>query len=245
MKKKKYNMSAQEKLIVALDFPDLDLAKKLIEELSDEVIFYKIGLELLMSGDYFELVKFLKARGKKIFADLKFHDISETVARAVANIAQYEVDLLTIHAGSRDIMRRAAESKGKVRVIAIAALTNLDQKDLIEMGSDPKISLEELVIKRTAIALESGLDGVVSSALEAKTLRQNFGKDFLIVTPGIRLTTLAGDDQKRVTDVKTALTNGSSYLVVGRPITRDANPRAAAQKFNQLIHEALPTSFAS
>jgi orotidine-5'-phosphate decarboxylase len=238
-------MMTKEKLIVALDFPEISAAKNLVEQLGSEVVFYKIGLEMLMSGDYFELVKFLKSKGKKIFADLKFHDISETVARAVANIAQYEVDLLTIHAGSRDIMRRAAESKGKVRVIAIAALTNLDQKDLIEMGSDPKISLEELVIKRTAIALESGLDGVVSSALEAKILRQNFGKDFLIVTPGIRLTALSGDDQKRVTDVKTALTNGSSYLVVGRPITRDVNPRAAAQQFNQLIHEAFTTSFAS
>ena len=238
-------MTTKEKLIVALDFPEISAAKNLVEQLGSEVIFYKIGLEMLMSGDYFELVKFLKSKGKKIFADLKFHDISETVARAVANIAQYEVDLLTIHAGSRDIMRRAAESKGKVRVIAIVALTNLDQKDLIEMGSDPKISLEELVIKRTAIALESGLDGVVSSALEAKILRQNFGKDFLIVTPGIRLTALSGDDQKRVTDVKTALTNGSSYLVVGRPITRDVNPRAAAQQFNQLIHEAFTTSFAS
>ena len=228
-------MNLKEKLIVALDLPDLAAAKKLVDDIGDEVIFYKIGLELMMSGGYFEMVQWLKNKGKKVFADLKLYDISETVGRAVKNLAQYEIDLLTIHTASRDIMQQAAQNKGKMQVIGVTVLTNLDQKDLGEMGFDPNISLENLVIKKTAMALDSGLDGIVASALEAPNLRQKFGSDFLIVSPGIRLEAIANDDQKRVADVQTALTNGSSHLVVGRPITRDANPQAAAQKFNQLI----------
>ena len=232
-------MHPQEKLIIALDVADISAAKKLVDDIADDAIFYKIGLELMMSGDYFELVKWLKNRGKKIFADLKLYDISETVGRAVKNLAQYEIDLLTIHTASRGIMEQAAANKGKMQVIGVTVLTNLDQKDLGEMGFDPNLSLENLVIKKTELALNSGLDGIVASALEAKNLRQKFGEDFLIVSPGIRLEAIANDDQKRVADVKTALKNGSSHLVVGRPITRDANPKAAAQRFNQLISQSV------
>ena len=240
-------MSAKDKLILALDVPDIDAAKSLIEQLGEEVSFYKIGLELMMSGGYFELIKFLKNKNKKVFADLKFHDISETVARAVKNLSSHEVDLLTIHTASRDIMSKAAQNKGKMQVIGVTVLTNLDTKDLLEMGFDPKISLEELVIKKAALALESGLDGVVASALEAQNLRQNFGEDFLIVSPGIRLEAVLNDDQKRVADVKTALKNGASHLVVGRPITRDANPKNAARAFQEMIANAktIPNSFSS
>ena len=222
-------------LIIALDVPDISSAKKLVDEIGDEGIFYKIGLELMMGGSYFELISWLKNKNKKVFADLKLYDISETVGRAVASLAQYEIDLLTIHTASKSIMSQAALNKGKMQVIGVTVLTNLDQKDLGEMGFDPKISLEDLVEKKTALALDSGLDGIVASALEAKNLRQKFGKDFLIVTPGIRLEALANDDQKRVADVKTALTNGASHLVVGRPITRDANPKIAAKKFNEAL----------
>jgi len=225
----------QEKLIVALDVPDVAAAKEMVEKLGSAVIFYKIGLELMMSSDYFEFVKWLKGRGKKIFVDLKLYDISETVGRAVKNLEKYKIDLLTIHTASRGIMRQAAENKGSTKIIGVTVLTNLDKNDLDEMGFDPQISLENLVLKKAKLALKCGLDGVVSSALEAKKLRENFGKDFLIVSPGIRLEALAHDDQKRVADVKTALTNGVSYLVVGRPITREANPQDAAQKFNQMI----------
>jgi orotidine-5'-phosphate decarboxylase len=226
---------AREKLIVALDVPDCEAAKELVEKLGDEVIFYKIGLELMMSEGYFELAKWLKAKNKKIFADLKLYDISETVGRAVKNLEKYKIDLLTIHTANRGIMRQAVENKGSTKIIGVTVLTNLDKTDLDEMGFDPQISLENLVIKKAALALECGLDGVVASALEAKKLRENFGKDFLIVSPGIRLEAVANDDQKRVADVKTALENGCSYLVVGRPITRDADPQAAAKKFNKLI----------
>jgi orotidine-5'-phosphate decarboxylase len=224
-----------DRLIVALDVPEIEAAKALVDEIGDEVNFYKIGLELMMSGDYFSLIKWLKNKNKKVFTDLKLYDISETVGRAVNNISKYDVDLLTIHTASREIMLQAAQNKGQMNVIAVTVLTNLDQKDLNEMGFDPKISLEELVMKKTKLTLECGIDGVVASALEAKKMRENFGNDFFIVSPGIRLESFANDDQKRVADVKTALTNGSSHLVVGRPITRDANPKAAAEKFQKLI----------
>jgi len=222
-------------LIIALDVPDFSSAKKLVDEIGDEGNFYKIGLELMMGGSYFELISWLKNKNKKVFADLKLYDISETVGRAVANLAQYEIDLLTIHTASKSIMSQAALNKGKMQVIGVTVLTNLDQKDLDEMGFDPQISLEDLVEKKTALALNCGLDGIVASALEAKNLRQKFGTNFSIVTPGIRLEAIANDDQKRVADVKTALTNGASHLVVGRPITRDANPKIAAKKFNEAL----------
>ena len=222
-------------LIIALDVPDFSSAKKLVDEIGDEGNFYKIGLELMMGGSYFELISWLKNKNKKVFADLKLYDISETIGRAVANLAQYEIDLLTIHTASKSIMSQASLNKGKMQVVGVTVLTNLDQKDLGEMGFDPQISLEDLVEKKTALALNCGLDGIVASALEAKNLRQNFGTNFLIVTPGIRLEAIANDDQKRVADVKTALTNGASHLVVGRPITRDANPKIAAKKFNEAL----------
>jgi len=222
-------------LIIALDVPDFSSAKKLVDEIGDEGNFYKIGLELMMGGSYFELISWLKNKNIKVFADLKLYDISETVGRAVANLALYEIDLLTIHTASKSIMSQASLNKGKTQVIGVTVLTNLDQKDLGEMGFDPQISLEDLVEKKTALALNCGLDGIVASALEAKNLRQNFGTNFLIVTPGIRLEAIANDDQKRVADVKTALTNGASHLVVGRPITRDANPKIAAKKFNEAL----------
>ncbi len=226
---------SSDRLIVALDVPDISAAKKLVNEIGDAANFYKIGLEIMMSGSYFELVKWLKDQGKKIFADLKIYDISETVGRAVANLAQYEIDLLTIHTASRSIMESAAKNKGKMQVIGVTVLTNLDQTDLSEMGFDPAVSLENLVLKKAKMALDCGLNGIVASALEAPSLRQKFGNDFLIVSPGIRLQAIANDDQKRVADVKMAIANGSSHLVVGRPITREYDPRSAAQKFQEMI----------
>jgi orotidine-5'-phosphate decarboxylase len=230
-------MNFKEKLIIALDFPDIETAKKLVEEIGDEIIFYKIGLELMMSNHYFELVKWLKKKGKKIFADLKFYDIPETVGRAVKNLAQYEIDLLTIHTANYQIMQQAFQNKGKMQIIGVTVLTNLDHKDLTAMGFDPAVSLENLVLKKTKMALDCDFAGVVASALEAKNLRQKFGTNFLIVSPGIRLEMLPGDDQKRVAGVKTALANGCSHLVVGRPVTGNNNPKAMAFKFNQLISD--------
>jgi orotidine-5'-phosphate decarboxylase len=234
-------MSASEKLILALDVADFELAKNLIKTLGDEVSFYKIGLELMMSGDYFRLISLLKEQNKKVFCDLKLHDISETVAKAVKNLAQHDVDLLTIHISGAETIKRVTENKGKMQVVGVSVLTNLDEKDLAQMGYDQNLSIADLVTKKTALALESGLDGIVCSALEIGDLRKKFCQNFIAVTPGIRLkndaTQIKNDDQKRVADVETALKNGSSYLVVGRPITRAENPLEAAKQFNAEIRK--------
>lgn len=223
-----------DKIILALDFPDAKAAAVMVEKVSSEINFFKIGLELLMSGSYFDLVDFLKENNKKIFADLKFYDIPQTVGAAVRGLSNYDVDMLTIHTANQEIMRAAVENKGSAKILGVTVLTSLEADDLNEMGFDPHLSLIDLVLKKTELALKSGLDGIVASALEAKILRQEFGDDFLIVTPGIRLEAV-DDDQKRVADVKTAITNGASHLVVGRPITRSENPLLMAQKFNQLM----------
>jgi len=227
-------ISAKDKLILALDTPDFTSAKKIVEDLGDEVGFYKIGLEMMMSGSYFAMIEFLKSKNKKIFADLKLYDIPETVAKAVRNLAQYEIDILTIHAANYEMMARAAENKDRTRIIAVTVLTSLEQNDLNEMGFDTQISIEELVLKKAALALKSGLDGVVASALETKKLREKLGDNFLIVTPGIRLEA-GNDDQKRTAGVVEALSYGASHLVVGRPITQSKNPKETARKINDLI----------
>jgi orotidine-5'-phosphate decarboxylase len=231
-----------EKLILALDVANAESAKKIIDELDEQVQFYKLGLELMMSGQYFEIVKFLKSKNKKIFADLKLYDISQTMVRAVENLQKYQIDLLTIHTASNDIMRSVARCKGEIKVVAVTVLTNLDNNDLVQMGFDSKFSLEELVKNKTQMALESGLDGVVASANEAKTLRQNFGNDFLIVTPGIRLQQIANDDQKRTSSVEQAIKNGASHLVVGRPILQQQDIKASAKQFINAINEASRNS---
>ncbi len=266
-------MNAKEKLIIALDVPTIEEAKNLVRAIGDEAVFYKVGLELMMSGGYFDLIKFLKDEGKKVFADLKFHDIPTTVSRAIKNLAQHQVDMVTIHAISEDIIQAAAQAKGRMKVVGVTVLTTYDQeifnRTVEAVGFKAGNTLENLVLGRAKLALEFGLDGVVASALEAKKIRENCGKDFLIVTPGIRLSkdtelfkenkSIADaridsvrsnsigskferssnliEDQKRVTDVKTALANGASHLVVGRPITRDTHPKEATQKFVNLISD--------
>lgn len=224
----------KDRLILALDTPDFASAKKTIETLESEINFFKIGLELMMSGDYFKIIELLKSKNKKIFADLKLYDIPATVGNAIKNLAKYEVDLITIHTANYDIMREAVQNKGKSQIIGVTVLTSLEKSDLDEMGFDKNLSLENLVLKKADLALKSGLDGVVASALEARNLRQKLGNNFLIVTPGIRLEE-TNDDQKRVADVKTALMFGASHLVVGRPITKSENPLSCAKKFNQQI----------
>lgn len=222
-----------DKIILALDLPAAQ-AMDMVEKIGSEINYFKIGLEMMMGGQYFQMINFLKKKDKKIFADLKFYDIPQTVGRAVANLADIGVDMVTIHTANREIMQAAAQNKGDMKILGVTVLTSLEQGDLFEMGFDPQISLTDLVVKKTALALESGLDGVVASVLEARILRQNFGDDFLIVTPGIRLEA-TNDDQKRTADVKTAIACKVSHLVVGRPITQSENPLLMAKKFNSML----------
>jgi orotidine-5'-phosphate decarboxylase len=224
------------KLVVALDFSNVDSALKLVDKLGSAVDFYKIGLELMMTKNYFSLLSALEKRQKKIFADLKLYDISQTVAKAIANLTQYNIELLTIHTASTEIMLTANENKKHIKIIGVTVLTSLDKHNLLEMGFDPNLTVENLVYKKTKLALECGLDGVVASALEALVLRKNFGNNFAIVTPGIRFANNENEDQKRVATVEFAIQNGSSHLVVGRPITASSNPIAVVENINKIIY---------
>ena len=228
----------KDKLIIALDFPDIQSAQNLVTTLGDSVSFYKIGLELLMSGDYFKMIDWLMAKNKKVFADLKLYDISATIGKAVKNLSSYSnIHFLTIHSASSDIMMRASENKGAINLLAVTVLTNLDQNDLGDMGFDPKISLEDLVIKKAQLAKNCGFDGVVSSGMEAANIRKKLGENLTIVTPGIRLKNIVGDDQKRSVNVREALANGADYLVVGRPINSAQDPLLEANNFQSEIND--------
>lgn len=228
----------EERLIVALDVPSAAEARALAERLGDSVRFYKVGLELFSAGGYFELVQWLVGRGNKVFADLKLYDIPETVARAVANLRACGATFLTVH-GHRSVMRAAAREKGAMKILAVTVLTSFDQNDLDEMGA--RKSVEELVLSRARGAAESGCDGVIASGLEAPKLKAEFGGRLLIVTPGIRPAgDKPADDQKRTVDVAQAFANGADYIVVGRPVHKAADPRAAARAIQETIAAAFP-----
>jgi len=215
-----------DRLIFALDVSAVDQARGLVERLDDSVQFYKIGLELCMSGGYFDLLEWLVARDKRVFVDLKFFDVPATVAAAVRQLRNRGVTLTTVH-GNQSIMEAAAAAKGDVKVLAVTVLTSLDRGDLDDLGFDCDVA--ELVLSRARRALEAGCDGVVASGLEAARLREMLDHRLLVVTPGIRpVENKPVDDQKRTVDVAQAFANGADYIVVGRPIRDAADPRAAA-----------------
>ena len=224
---------ADERLIFALDVPDASRARELAERLGDAVKFYKLGLELMMAGGYFELLDWLAARDKRIFVDLKFFDVPATVGRAVARLTDRGVTFATVH-GNQSIMEAAAAAKGDVGILAVTVLTSLDRGDLDDLGFD--CDVDELVLSRARRALEAGCDGVVSSGLEAPKLRAAVDERLLVVTPGIRpVENRPTDDQKRVVTVEQAFRNGADYIVVGRPIRDAEDPRAAAESIQQSI----------
>ena len=214
------NIPVKDRLIFAMDVPDCDRARELAEELGDAVTFYKIGLELMMSGGYFELLDWMLARDKKVFADLKFFDIPATVGSAVRQLKDRGASCVTVH-GNQSIMEAAAENKGdQLKVLAVTVLTSLDRGDLDDLGFD--CDIEALVLSRAKRALESGCDGVISSGLEAPKLREFIDEKLLVITPGIRpVDNKPTGDQKRVVSVEQAFRNGADHIVIGRPI-RDA-----------------------
>ena len=226
----------RERLIAALDVPTAAEAQLLVAKLGGAVSHYKIGLELSTSGGYYELLDWLVKRGNRVFCDLKFYDIPETVRRAVANLRGRGVTFLTVH-GDRAIMGAAAKEKGEVKILAVTVLTSMGPADLADMGYAG--SMEQLVLARARGAAESGCDGVIASGLEASGIKSNFGDRLLDVTPGIRPAGGEAGDQKRVVDVAQAFRNGADYIVVGRPI-RDANdPAAAAEAIQATIASAF------
>ncbi len=225
-----------ERLILALDVPNADEARALVESLGDAVRFYKVGLELFASGGYFELIDWLVARGKKVFADLKLYDVPETVRSAVRQLARRPITFTTVH-GNDGILEAAAREKGDLKILAVTVLTSLDQQDLHDMGI--RVPLSDLVRDRARRSLELGCDGIIASGQEARAVRESLGDDLIVVTPGIRpADNRPQDDQKRVTTPEQAFRSGADYIVMGRPIRNAPDPKAAALAVQEEI-EAL------
>jgi orotidine-5'-phosphate decarboxylase len=229
------DIPTEERLIFALDVPDLDQARQLINTLGDSVRFYKLGLELFLSGHYFSLADELKDQGKRIFADLKLFDIPPTVGRAVAQLARHEVDFLTVHGNDR-MLEAAVENRGKTGILAVTALTSLDRGDLDDLGF--ACDIEALVLSRARRALALGCTGVISSGLEAAALRREVDSALTVVCPGIRPVDNT-DEQKRTLSAADAFAAGADYIVVGRPIRDAKDPRAAAESLQAEIATVL------
>jgi orotidine-5'-phosphate decarboxylase len=232
------DINVEDRLIFALDVPEVSQAKDIVTELDDSVNFYKIGMELLMTGQYFELLNWLIEKDKKVFVDLKFFDVPETVGRTIARLSDYGATFATIH-GNQALMEKAVENKNNLKILAVTALTSLDRGDLDDLGFD--CDVKDLVISRAKRAFEAGCDGIVSSGLEVPYIREYVDNKLIAVTPGIRPVANV-DDQKRVVDVATAFKSGSDYIVVGRPIKNAENRYQAAlniQKIIQSVFEAV------
>jgi orotidine-5'-phosphate decarboxylase len=227
----------RDRLVVALDVPSVEEAKGLIETLGDSVGVYKIGLELLFSGG-FALAQGL-ARHHQVFVDAKLLDIETTVERATAAVAASGAAFLTVHALDAKTLDAAVRGRAdtKLKLLGVTVLTNLAREDLKEQGVDR--SPEELAVYRAMLAQEAGFDGVVASGQEAAALRQALGPGVLIVTPGVRPKGAERHDQTRTMTPAEAIAAGADYIVVGRPITRAADPREAAEAIVEEIVSAL------
>jgi orotidine-5'-phosphate decarboxylase len=220
-------IAPRDRLIVALDLPGIEAAEALIARLGDSAMFYKIGYQLAFAGGL-ALVPKLADRGKKVFIDLKLHDIGNTVARGVESIAGLGATFLTVHAYPQT-MRAAVEARAgsSLKILAVTVLTSYDNADLQAAGY--RLDVAGLVELRARQAREIGIDGLVCSAEEAARVRGIVGPDMALVTPGIRPAGSASGDQKRVMTPARAIAAGADYLVVGRPIVEAADPKAAAE----------------
>jgi orotidine-5'-phosphate decarboxylase len=235
---------SRDRLIVALDVASEGQARELVATLGDAVGFYKVGKELFTAIGP-EFVRELVKGGKRVFLDLKFHDIPNTVAGAVRSASELGVSLLTVHASGGSKMLKAAadaaaQSVARPTVLAVTVLTSMGTDDLGEIGVAGAV--EKQVERLAGLALSAGCGGLVASALEARRLREAFGKEFTLVTPGIR--PAGGDvgDQARVVTPANAIEAGASYLVVGRPITASPDPRKAALAIRREIEAASARS---
>jgi len=219
-------MSADPRLYVALDLPSVDEARAMVETLGDSVQSYKIGLQLLPLGGV-AFGEALKTQGKNVFFDFKLHDIGATVEKATRSIASTGADILTVHA-TPDVMAAAVKGRGEsaLKIMGVTVLTSLDDDALVEMGYF--MSAEDLVLHRVGQAIKAGVDGVISSPLEAAKIRAMVPDGFLVITPGVRMAGGDKGDQKRVATPHKALASGASHIVVGRPITGASDPRVAA-----------------
>lgn len=239
-------MDARDRLICALDFPTFDEAKALVEELGDAVTFYKVGMELLYGAGP-DIIRYLKEKDKKVFLDLKLQDIPNTVAHSLAVLTRLGADIMNVHAvggpkmmaeGMKAVKEAAAElGRPAPKLIAVTVLTSMDEAQWKPLNYARPIGEE--VLDLAALTKESGLDGVVASPREAAGIRERCGKDFLIVTPGVRPAWAASNDQSRIATPAAAIGNGSTHLVVGRPITRADNKQEAVRKILEEMEGAF------
>lgn len=225
---------ATDRLILALDVPTASEAREIVDSLADTVSFYKIGLELFLSGGYFELADWLRSRDKRVFADLKLFDVPQTVRSAVRQLRTRDVDFVTVH-GNDAILRAACDAAaGDLGILAVTVLTSLDRADMEDLGFEADIGA--VVLSRARRAENIGCAGVISSGREAARIRSAVSHRFRIVVPGIRAATEAGtDDQKRTVDVETAFEAGADYIVMGRPIRSAPDPARAAAAVQERI----------
>jgi len=235
-------MDPKERLIVALDVDTQARAVELVEKLKSDVKFFKVGFELFSSCGP-DIVKAIAEKDCRVFLDLKFHDIPNTVSKAAASVTKLGVFMLNVHAlGGYDMMKKAMEAVKseaqelkitRPKVIAVTILTSMDETTLKKVGISDSMNSE--VLRLAGMAKEAGLDGVVASPQEAQDIRKNLGKDFLIVTPGVRPSWAGSGDQKRIATPKDAIASGADYIVVGRPITEAKDPCEAARKILEEI----------
>ena len=223
-----------ERIIFALDVSTSEEAKQLVQTLESHIRFFKVGLQLFLAG-WFDIIEWIRDRDLKVFVDLKFFDVPETVKLAVRALTDRGVSFATVH-GNDAILRAAVEAAQGVRILAVTALTSLDEADIRDLGFE--CSVQDLVLSRARRALEIGCSGVISSGLEAPMLRKELGDNFLVVAPGIRPVKNV-DDQKRTVDARGAFENGADYIVVGRPIRDASDPVAVIQGMQAQIQSVL------
>src|ERR1035438_1610196 len=234
-------MLNRDRLIVALDVSSAAQARQIVKSIGESASTYKIGKQLF-TAEGPQIVRDLVASGRKVFLDLKFHDIPNTVAGAVAEAAKLSVSMLTVHASGGSKMLKAAadaaaQSSTKPMVLAVTVLTSLSDADLAEIGVSGHVLTQ--VLRLGSLARAAGCGGLVASGQETRELRRELGSDFAIVTPGVRPTGTAAGDQARVLTPKDAIAAGATYLVVGRPILEAADPAKAAEEIISEIGEAV------
>ena len=233
------NIPVEERIIFALDVPDAEEAMNLVKQLESEIRFFKVGLQLFLAGG-FSIVEWITRRGHKVMLDLKFYDIPKTVELAVRQLNGRGITFATVH-GNSSIMKAASTAAEDTAVLAVTVLTSLGEEEIQELGAT--VSIQELVLKRAVAAEKSGCRGIVCSPREVAGVRDKVGNDLVIVTPGIRLesgSTVKDDDQIRFATPFSAITSGSDYLVIGRPVRDAERPAQAARTIKEEISRALP-----
>jgi len=235
-------MNAKDKLIIALDFPTMEKAVELVEKLGDEATFYKVGLELFLNSKG-EMIEYLNSKNKKIFLDLKFHDIPNTTAMASVFAAKKDVFMFNVHAtGGKKMMTKVVEEVRKTNnsslLIAVTILTSFSEEEIQETFQT-KANIQELAMNLANLTKESGMNGIVCSPWEANSIKKSLGEKFKTVCPGVRPLWAATNDQKRIMTPKKAILNGCDFLVVGRPITKNEDPIKAVQLILKEIEEGI------